>query len=149
MRVAHRRIGERLELGELAAPPLAHRIGQRTLEVAEEEEGCLGPPLLAHEEQRHLRAEQQHGLQRLDGLGPRQHGEPLAHRPVADLVVVLDEVDEGLRPQMPARLPAPGTLTVRGRLALVDEAGAEAPEQEADRVVGIIGVVAVGLSRSR
>ena len=48
--------------------------------------------------------------------------EPVAQRAIADLVVVLQEVDEGGRRQMAARLAALAAAKCRG-FALIDEAG--------------------------
>ena len=68
------------------------------------------------------RREQQHGERRFDRLRIRIAFEPVAQRAIADLVVVLQEIDEGGRRQMAARLAALAAAK-RRRLALIDEAG--------------------------
>ena len=52
--------------------------------------------------------------------------EPVAERAIADLVVVLQEIDEGGRREMAARLAAQLPAAKRGGFALIDEAGASA-----------------------
>ena len=59
--IDERRIGEVPEFREVAAAPVAHRARQLRRQVAEEQEGLVGLPLLAHEEQRHRRRQQQDG----------------------------------------------------------------------------------------
>ena len=67
--------------------------------------------------------QQQHCERRFDGLSASAwHFEPVAQRAIADLVVVLQEVDEGGGRQMAARLAALAAAK-RRRLALIDEAG--------------------------
>ena len=52
--------------------------------------------------------------------------EPVAERAVADLVVVLQEVDEGGGRELAARLAAQLAVAMRGGLALIDKARASA-----------------------
>ena len=92
--LARGRVGETGEAGELAPPAFGHGAGQFGAEVAEEQERLGGGEFLAHEQQRRLRREQQHGR---DGFHHRRGGEvaqALAEGAVADLVVVLQEIDE-------------------------------------------------------
>ena len=117
------------ELLELAPAPLAHGIGELVVEVGEEAERLGRAPLLAHEQERDVGREQEDRLHRLDRLGRRQSGDPLAERAVADLIVILDEGDERDRRQMTARLAAPGALAVVRDVALVDEARGQRPGQ--------------------
>jgi uncharacterized protein YgbK (DUF1537 family) len=91
--------------------------------------------------------EQQHRLGRLERPLARQLGQPLAERPVADLVVVLEEVDEGQRRQVGRALAAHGTLLGGRGLARVDEALAEHAGEPSRRPVGEILVVAGRLRR--
>ena len=51
-------VAEFRELGEFPASPLAHRICETRLEIAEEQEGSRATPFLAHEQQRDLRRQQ-------------------------------------------------------------------------------------------
>ena len=62
---------------------------------------------------------------RLDRLRIGDALEPVAERAVADLVVVLQEIDEGGRRKAAARLAAQLAAAMRGGLALIDEARAE------------------------
>src|SRR5438552_12281026 len=96
---------EALEAGELLAPALAHRLAQLAVEIAEEEKRLAAAPLLAHEDQRRRRRQELDGRQRLYFPLVGKAQQPLAQRAVADLVVVLQEVDEARRRQM-ARLLA-------------------------------------------
>ena len=93
------------------------------MEIGEIAERLGGAPLLAHEHQRHLRGEQEHGLHRAHRLFGGEVGDALAEGPVADLVMVLHETDEGRGRQMSARLAAPSAVAEFRFLALVDEAG--------------------------
>ena len=79
---------------ELAPPPFAHRLGQLAVMVGEEQEGRAAAALLAHEDQRDLRAEELQGDRGLERRGIDALDQPVAERPVADLVVVLQEQHE-------------------------------------------------------
>src|SRR6185436_4279968 len=108
------------EARELLAPALAHRLAELAVEVAEEEERLAAAPFLAHEEERRRRREKLDRRERLQLAILRERDQPFAHRAVADLVVVLQEIDEAARRQLRARLAAP--LVGEGRdLALVGE----------------------------
>ena len=96
---------EPLESGELLAPAVAHRLAELAVEVAEEEERLPAAPLLAHEDERRRRREELDGGERFQLFFVRQGQQALAHRAVADLVVVLQEIDEARRRQV-ARLLA-------------------------------------------
>ena len=118
-------VGESRELGEFLAPPFAHRIGEFVVEIGEEQERALAALLVAHEQQWDLRAEQQQRGGRAKLLAVGEKRQALAHRAVADLVVVLEERDECGRRQMRARLAARLAVLVWGALPLVDETFAE------------------------
>ena len=91
-------IGERGEAREFLAPAIAHGHGLLVaVEIAEEEERLVAAPFLAHEEQRRRRREEQDGREHPQLALVGERGEPLAVRAVADLVVVLHEVDESRR----------------------------------------------------
>src|SRR5205807_1930497 len=64
---------------------------------------------------------------------------------VADLIVVLEEVDERARRQVGGALP-PRPAEVARYLALVDEALCEAASEQGVRVPGIVGVVRLALT---
>ena len=59
--------------------------------------------------------------------------EPVAERAVADLVVVLQEIDKGGRGELAARLAAQLPAAMRGSFALIDKAGAERARDVAKR----------------
>jgi hypothetical protein len=65
------------------------------VEVAEIQERVRFAPFLAHEQHRGLRRQQQQRQRRLDRAGLDEGREAFAKGAVADLVVVLDEIDEG------------------------------------------------------
>ena len=104
--LARRRVLELRKAGELVAPALAHGIGEIGPEIAEEREGLRRRPFLAHEQHRHLRQQQVDGGDGAHRLGRRRGRQPVAEGAVADLVVVLDERDEGGRRQARAGLAA-------------------------------------------
>ncbi len=133
------------EFGELLAPPLAHGVGELADEIAEEWERLRSGPFLAHEQHRYLRQKQVHRRDGAHRLGLGDGGDALAEGAVADLVVILNEGDEGGGGQTGAGL-APRLAAVLHRLALEDEALRQRPAEFlgiAD-VVGIIPLVLAG-----
>ena len=146
--LAHRRVLELREAGELVAPALAHGVGQIGPEIAEERERLRRRPFLAHEQHRHLRQQQVDGGDGAHRLGRRGGRQPVAEGAVADLVVVLDEGDEGGRRQVCAGLAArhgrdrassrPGTRSPR-----------PAPGPACSVSPTIVGIVAGRLARGR
>ena len=101
-RIAGTALGQRIRDGLLKEAkrlnslrrPLRTASPSSPWKVAEEQERLAAAPLLAHEEQRRRRREQLDGGQRLQLLFVGERDQPLAKRAVADLVVVLQEVDE-------------------------------------------------------
>ncbi len=91
--------------------------------------------------QRSCRAIAASSAARIDALD-----QPVAERPVADLVVVLQEQHEGGGGEIGAGRAAALALAVGRGLALVGEAFAEAARQALGRALGIVGIVAVGLA---
>src|SRR3546814_7875031 len=75
-----------------------------------------------------------------------QHVDALAECAFADLVVVLDEPDEGGRRQVAAGLAALLAAAVARRFALIHEASRERFAEPLDRTLGIVGVVAAGIA---
>ena len=138
-------VAEAGEALEFVAPSLAHRLAELAWEVAEEEEGLPAAPLLAHEEERRRRREKQDCRERFQNFFVSQNREPFPERPIADLVMVLQEVHEAGERQVRARLAAPPAAEGRD-LALVGEAFGEAPRQVLRRRIGVGDVVAVGLA---
>src|SRR5207253_6113566 len=85
---------EAREVLELALAPLARRVRDERVDVVGEElERPALAVLLAHEEERRLRCEEQAGGAERELVG----GRAVADRAVPDLVVVLRAVDEALR----------------------------------------------------
>ena len=70
----------RIGLGEFLAPAVADGVGEFTLEIAEEREGSLRAPFLAHEQHRHHRRQQRDRERGLDRLRVRNAFEPVAER---------------------------------------------------------------------
>ena len=64
------------------------------MKIAEERERPVRSPFLAHEQQRRHRREQRDRQRRLQRARIGLRRQPLAERPIADLVVVLQEIDE-------------------------------------------------------
>ena len=121
--------------------------GELRLEVTEPGEGLGGTPFLAHEDAAAARARAAAPPSpRRSAAAPASEVEPLAKGAVADLIVVLQEVDErasaaGARCARRARRAA----CSRG-LPLVGEALGEAAAQERERCRREILVVAVALA---
>src|SRR5690606_14320315 len=140
-----RGIAERAEACELPAPAVPHRLAELALEVAEVEEWPRAAPLLAHEEQGRRRREEEDRDRGPEGLLPCKRRQAFSERPVADLVVVLQEVDERRGREMGAGLAA-RFARERRHLALVGEALREAAREGRRGRVGVGGGVAVGLA---
>ncbi len=116
------------------------------MKVGEVEEGLHRAPLLAHEQQRWHRREQEDGGEAGAPTLVGEAREPLAESAVADLVVVLDEVDEAGRRQVARRLAAKLAVAKRRGLALVDEAGGQRAGELVGGCRGVVGVVALGVA---
>src|SRR5205085_11631660 len=81
------RVSERRKAGELAAPSLAHRLGQFAMVIGEELKRCWAGVFLAHEDQRNLGRQELQGDGGLQGLGVCERSQSLAQRAIANLVV--------------------------------------------------------------
>ena len=88
------RIGEDGELRELLATALAHLFRELAMEVGEEAEGAGFAPLLAHEQQGNMRRQQEGRVEAPEESGGREARKAVAESAIADLIVVLKEVDE-------------------------------------------------------
>ena len=132
---------------ELARPTRAHALVElRVRVVGEVQERRRLAVLLAHEQQGHERREQHDAGDELDRLEAHERRQPLAERPVADLVVVLGVHDEVAAVEAHGRsaVASPAEL----RLApVVDEALAERLGDVAERAE--VDVVALALARDR
>jgi hypothetical protein len=116
--VAVARIGP----GIFAATSLADGLGKIAVKVAEEGKWRLRAPFLAHEQHRRHRREQGDRERSFDPLRTRIGFEPVAERAVADLIVVLQEIDKGRWREMAARLAAGLVAPECGNFALIDKA---------------------------
>ena len=93
------------------------------LKVAEKRERLGRAPFLAHEQQAAAPGcNSNTASAAASASGWASDCQPFAHRPVADLVVVLQEVDEIRARQMRARLAARLAVAMRRGLALIGEA---------------------------
>ena len=112
--IERRRLLKRPIRSELAESSLADPVPQLRLVVGEEEERRRGRPFLAHEEQGGLRRQQQQRRGRAIGRRVDLVIQPLAERPVADPVVVLDAEDEA--PERHAGRVGPAVLAAMDRI---------------------------------
>src|SRR5262249_12914343 len=83
---------------------------------------------------------------RLERCRVGQQLEALAERAVADLVVVLQEVDEGGWRQRAARLAARTALAMRRALALIVEACRQHAGDARERRLAVVAIVSVRLA---
>ena len=88
--------------------------------------GCADRPLLAHEQHRRLRQEEIDARERAHGRRRSERVQPLAEGAVADLVVVLNERDEGAGRKVRAR-PAARRPAIGRDFALIGEAFGQRP----------------------
>src|SRR5262249_37982326 len=106
---------------ELGATAPAHRFRQSAMEVAEKPERRGRSPFLAHEQERRHRGEQGDRQRSLERRAVRLRREPIAKRTVADLIMILQKVDEGSWRQAGRAFATTTTPTVHRRLTLVGE----------------------------
>ncbi len=140
---AHGRIAKGGERGELAIPPLAHRGCEFGPEVAEEREGFRCAPFLAHEEHWNARRQQQ-DRQWLRAVPPGLRDEPVARR-MRDCRSGRGSGGNATKAVGGSALlgsSAQRTAAVARGLALVGEARGEGTAEVAQRVVGVVLVVA-------
>lgn len=140
------RLATGVDVGEFARTPFPDRLGKLLVVIGEIQERGAATELLAHEKQRNLRVKQQ----QRDGDANRsrvgQCQEAVAEQAIADLVVVLQAVDETGRRQVRAG-PAARLAAEGGDLALEREAFRHHSREMADRVVGKAAVIGRGLAR--
>ena len=119
LRVEHVLTLEAGEALEFLLAALADQLPQFAVMVAEKREGRAGGPLLPHEDQRrHGQREQQRtGPPEVSGRDVTQVVNPVSHRAVPHLIVVLDEINETGRFQRVGGLAA-GPVLQRPPLAL-------------------------------
>ena len=116
------------------------------MKVAEERKRPFRAPFLAHEQERRHRRQQRDGKRgRHRGLVDLG-GQAVAERTVADLIVVLQEIDERGRGQGAGRFAAPAAVAMRGRFALIRKARCQDPRQTRAGVGRIILVIARALA---
>ena len=139
-------IGEFGKAREFLAAPLAHGFRQLALEVAEERKRLVRPPLLAHEQHRRLRQEEIDAGERPKGRGGGERAQALAERPVADMIMVLQEDDECAGRKSRARPPARRAAMGRD-LALKGESLRQRPREQLR--LAIVAVIAAPLACRR
>src|SRR3984893_11101704 len=100
---------------------LANGVGQVRAEIAEKGKRLCCSPFFPHEQHGYLGEEQIGGRDGPQRVCRRDRSQPIAERPIADLIVVLNECDECWRRQAAARLPA-CVPTIWHELALKCEA---------------------------
>ena len=76
------------------APALPDRLRQIGAEIAKKRKRLRRVPLLSHEQHGNLRQQQVNRRHRAHRLRATWRAQPVANRPVADLIVILDERDE-------------------------------------------------------
>src|SRR5262249_20324699 len=104
----------------------------------EQEWGAAGS-LLTHEQHRDLRAQQHQRDSRFERRRVGQLRQALAQRPIADLIVILQEQYECCWRQM-ATWRTARLARVAEMLALVDEAIGQAARQLPGRLIGIVEI---------
>src|SRR5690606_7178862 len=85
----------------------------------------------------------------LHRLGRCEAVDAFAEGAVADLIVILDEIDKGGGRQMHARFPARRPATITRDVVLEREAFGQTASQMGERFVGVVLVVAVALGREQ
>src|SRR5438552_3003329 len=112
---------------------------QKLVVVGEEKERSTRRPILAHEQERRGGRTQQQGRGRSIGGQIDLMMEPIAQCPVADLIVVLQTVDESTR-RNPLRIGAPRLVPVDGMLTGVEPTFPNSLGQvgESARIIAII-----------
>src|SRR3569623_2849123 len=81
-----------ISLFEFSPPSLAHGLREVALEIAEKRKQSCCAPFFAHEQ--HWRQRREQGDRQRGFYRSRRRRKPVAERAVADLVMVLNEVDE-------------------------------------------------------
>src|SRR5579859_436696 len=103
----------------------------------------------SHEQQGNGGAQQQHRGGGAQGLAIGEMGQAPAIGMVTDLIMVLDEIDKGGRCQVARWFAARLAAAMGRRLALVGETLGERASDPADRIVGIIVVIAAACAGQR
>ncbi len=112
--------------------------------AGEKQERFARGPFIAHEHQRNHRREQQQRSRGPERIGGTELWQTLAERPVADLVVVLQEQHKGGRCKVAAGLASGVPMT---RLfAQVDKTFAEQARKLVGRLFGEVRVVGIGFA---
>lgn len=131
---------------EFTAPSLGDRACELRAECAEERKRSACPIFLSHEKKGWGWGEEKDCKGRTDGIRSGEEGDPFAECPVSDLVVVLEEGNEGGRGEKGAWLAPWFSVPVGGGLALVRESLCKGSGEVSDRLIRIVLVVAVLLS---
>src|SRR5262245_45573755 len=108
--------------GKLPLATVAHGFRQFSLEIAKKGEWFGRAPFFAHEHKRWRRLQQQNEQSCGKRIGLGKYCQPLAERPIADLVVVLQEINDRARRQVSAWLATRAPAAVARWLTLVGKA---------------------------
>jgi hypothetical protein len=111
------------------------------VEIGEEVERPGAGPFLAHEQQGDLGGEQEHRRYRAEPVFVDQRRQPFAHGASADLIVGLQEADQGRGGPMGAGFAAPLAALMGRGVALIDEPVRQRASQLVMAVVGEIDVI--------
>jgi len=141
--VRHRALRQAAEILRLGPAALSRRIGKVAVEIGEEQERLPLAVFLAHEEERNAGSKQKQGGHDVEQRRLDEQREPLAEGAVADLVVVVQEVDVDLRGKRILRRRADPVL----RAVRMDEAARGRLPQQAVGILHEGGVVALRLAR--
>ena len=136
-------------LGKFLAPAVADGVGEVALEIAEEREGRLRAPFLAHEHQRRHRREQrdrERGFDRRSGSRALSSRSPSARLPIWSWFC--RKLTKASGDRSPLGSPRDRAAAMRGGLALIGKARAERARDVLARRSLIVAVIAVRFRRS-
>src|SRR5690606_27647868 len=133
-------------LSKFRAASLAHVLAEVAREIGEEKEWPFFSPLLAHVQHWDRRAEQQNGGQEFYSSFRCERGKPLTERAVADLVVVLEKIDERCRGELCARVAVGQSVAIGGWLALVDEALRQSSREFCGDAFRVVPIITLGVA---
>src|SRR5262249_40207206 len=131
---------------DLLASPSRYRIRQGPAEIAKEGERLRRSPFVAHEQERRHRGQQRDGERCRKRDLVRLDGETVTQRTIADLVVVLQKIDESERRQRARWFSATVAFAVTGNLALIGKARRQSAGNVTLRVACVVLIVSRVLS---
>ena len=119
------------------------------MEITKERKRLGRSPFFSHEQERRHRSKQRDGERRRERSFPDARCKTITQGPVADLIVVLEKVDEGERRQSARWLTTNSTVSMSRGLALIGEARAERTRDVPARIWGVILIIAPLLARQQ